>query len=54
MRMPDASQKRSRQRLLALLAPLHLVACAVGPDFTRPAVPWLEDWSADGLEAGDS
>jgi NodT family efflux transporter outer membrane factor (OMF) lipoprotein len=49
--MPGASQKRSLRRLVAVLAPLSLGACAVGPDFTRPAVPWLEDWSADALRA---
>jgi multidrug efflux system outer membrane protein len=47
--MSDASRGRSL-RLLAVFAPLSLGACAVGPDFTRPAVPWLEDWSADALE----
>ena len=51
--MPDVSPKRSLRRALALLAPLYLGACAVGPDFTRPAVPWLEDWSADALEAAE-
>ena len=50
--MPDVSQKRSLLRAsLAALAPLVLGACMVGPDFTRPAVPWLEDWSADALRA---
>ena len=51
--MPDVSPKRSLRRALALLAPLYLGACAVGPDFTRPAVPWLETWSADALEAAE-
>ena len=35
--MPDVSPKRSLRRALAVLAPLFLGACAVGPDFTRPA-----------------
>ena len=53
-RMPDVSPKRSRRRALAVLAPLSLGACAVGPDFTRPGVPWLEDWSADALQAAQA
>ena len=46
-----AAPKRSLRRVLAVLGPLTLAACTVGPDFTRPAVPWLEDWSADSLRA---
>ncbi len=49
--MPGAWQRRSLRRVLAVLAPLLLGACVVGPDYTRPAVPWLEDWSADALRA---
>src|SRR4029453_14661537 len=49
-RVPDVSPKRSLRRALAVLAPLFLGACAVGPDFTRPSVPWLESWSAEALE----
>jgi NodT family efflux transporter outer membrane factor (OMF) lipoprotein len=48
--MPD-SPKRSLLRALAVLAPLSLGACAVGPDFKPPAVPWLDGWSADALQA---
>lgn len=33
-----------------MFAPVALGACAVGPNFTRPAVPWLEDWSAEALQ----
>jgi outer membrane protein, multidrug efflux system len=47
--MPDDSRQCSLQRVLAVLVPLSLGACAVGPDFTPPAVPWLEDWSSDAL-----
>ena len=47
--MADWSPKRSLPRALAALASLSLGACAVGPDFTPPAVPWLESWSADAL-----
>jgi outer membrane protein TolC len=39
--------------VLAVLAPLSLASCAVGPDFTRPAVPWLEHWSADALQRAE-
>jgi multidrug efflux system outer membrane protein len=50
------SPMRSLGRALVLLAPLSLGACtAVGPDFTRPGVPWLQDWSAAALgEAEDA
>ena len=37
-------------RLPALLAPLALCACTtLGPDFTRPTVPWLAGWSGGAL-----
>jgi outer membrane protein, multidrug efflux system len=38
-------------RALTLLAPLVFSACTVGPDFTRPHVPWLDGWSATALHA---
>jgi len=49
--MPGAPPKRPLLRALAVLVPLSLGACAVGPDFTPPGVPWLEDWSAEALQA---
>jgi multidrug efflux system outer membrane protein len=48
--MPGVAPKCSPLRALAVLVPLSLAGCAVGPDFTRPGVPWLEDWSADALQ----
>ncbi len=37
-------------RLPVLLAPLVLCACTtLGPDFTRPTVPWLAGWSGGAL-----
>jgi NodT family efflux transporter outer membrane factor (OMF) lipoprotein len=48
--MPSVPFEGSLRRALAVLAPLFLGACAVGPDFVRPSVPWLEDWSADALQ----
>jgi NodT family efflux transporter outer membrane factor (OMF) lipoprotein len=41
--------RRGAKRLL-VTAPLLVSACtAVGPDFTRPDVPWLEGWSSSAL-----
>jgi NodT family efflux transporter outer membrane factor (OMF) lipoprotein len=52
--VPDVSAKRSLLRAsLAALAPLALCACMVGPDFTRPAVPWFENWSTDALHRAE-
>jgi len=37
--------------LVTLIASLLLSACTtVGPDFKRPAVPWLDSWSGGSLE----
>ena len=38
-------------RLSALAAALFFGGCAVGPDFERPEVPWLADWSSGSLDS---
>ena len=41
--------------LAALLAALLASACTpVGPDFQRPAVPWLDDWQPEAPVSGPS
>ena len=48
--MVPAASTRWTARVPALLAPLVLCACTtVGPDFTRPTVPWLAQWSGGAL-----
>jgi outer membrane protein, multidrug efflux system len=46
-----AARTRWTTRAPALLAPLVLSACTtLGPDFTRPTVPWLEGWKGGALQ----
>src|SRR6476620_9239348 len=46
----DAACARRTARMGALLASLVLCACTtLGPDFTRPTVPWLAGWNSDAL-----
>jgi len=42
---------RTPVRALLLAACLAASACTLGPDFTRPAVPWLERWSSPELRS---
>ena len=48
--MAHACLRRLPQRSLLAVCALVLSACtAVGPDFTPPEVPWLEDWSSTAI-----
>lgn len=54
--MPHALVRRaSGKKLLVAATALALGACtAVGPDFARPEVPWLDSWSSDALSVADT
>ena len=49
--MPGSAVNPRPARLAAVLAALLASGCtAVGPDFQRPDVPWLEDWRGGSPE----
>lgn len=50
--MPAMSIVRLAARTLAMLAALGLGACTtLGPDFSRPQVPWLDGWQGGSAQA---
>ena len=52
--MPPDAKWRFAGRAFALAAALQLGACTmVGPDFVRPKVPWLGEWSSEGLQQAE-
>ena len=52
--MPPDAKWRFPGRAFALAAALQLGACTmVGPDFVRPKVPWLGEWSSEGLRQAE-
>ena len=51
-RCGDVSPARPEHALSALAAALLFGGCTtVGPDFKRPEVPWLADWTGGSLES---
>jgi NodT family efflux transporter outer membrane factor (OMF) lipoprotein len=48
---PTRLSERWPTRSLTLLASFFLGACAIGPDFEPPGVPWLDTWSSDSLQS---
>jgi NodT family efflux transporter outer membrane factor (OMF) lipoprotein len=49
--MPDSRRQLTPSCLAAAISALLASGCApVGPDFTRPEVPWLEDWQGGSLK----
>ena len=52
--MPPDAKRRFPGWAFALAAALQLGACTmVGPDFVRPKVPWLGEWSSEGLRQAE-